>query len=238
MMTPFTRYARITTKLPREFVLLQGEGCVWKRCRFCDYYTDVSDDPFAVNRPILDQVTGEYGVLDVINSGSAPELDAQTQQKILEIVRQKSIHTLWFESHYRYRDQLRDFAAKYSPARVKFRCGIETFCGPMRTWLQKGVPENVTAAELRRYFHGVCLLACFQGQTREMIRTDIETASRYFEYFSVNIFCDNTTSVRRDPALVRWFVDEIYPQWQGNPHVEILIENTDLGVGSECVPPQ
>ena len=44
------RYALIHKVLPREFVLLQGTGCRWKRCTFCDYHGDVSDDPFAVNR--------------------------------------------------------------------------------------------------------------------------------------------------------------------------------------------
>ena len=64
------RYAVIHTVMPREFVLLQGKGCKWKQCTFCDYHTDVSADPYAVNREILTSVTGVYGVLDVINSGS------------------------------------------------------------------------------------------------------------------------------------------------------------------------
>ena len=72
------RYALISTKMPREFVLLQGTGCRWKKCTFCDYHEDVSEHPFQVNAPILRQVTGQYGVLDVINSGSALELDEDT----------------------------------------------------------------------------------------------------------------------------------------------------------------
>ena len=65
------RYALISTKMPREFVLLQGTGCRWRKCTFCDYHEDVSKCPFEVNEPVLRQVTGRYGVLDVINSGSA-----------------------------------------------------------------------------------------------------------------------------------------------------------------------
>ena len=72
------RYALIHTKMPREFVLLQGTGCRWGKCTFCDYHSDTSDNPFAVNEPILRQVTGQYGVLDIINSGSAMELDEET----------------------------------------------------------------------------------------------------------------------------------------------------------------
>ena len=80
------RYALIHSVLSREFVLLQGTGCRWKRCTFCDYHGDVSDNPFAVNNEVLTRVQGVYGVLDVINSGSAMELDAQTIEMIKEVV--------------------------------------------------------------------------------------------------------------------------------------------------------
>ncbi|MBQ8606983.1 MAG: hypothetical protein IJ417_02160, partial [Bacteroidaceae bacterium] len=80
------RYSLIHTKFPREFVLLQGTGCRWKQCTFCDYHTDVSSHPYEVNRPILEKVTGVYGVLDVINSGSALELDEETLCLIAEVV--------------------------------------------------------------------------------------------------------------------------------------------------------
>ena len=72
------RYSVINEKFPREFVLLQGTGCRWGKCTFCDYHSDTSEDPFLVNRPVLEQVTGCHGVLDVINSGSCLELDRQT----------------------------------------------------------------------------------------------------------------------------------------------------------------
>ena len=99
------RYAVIHTVMPREFVLLQGTGCSWKRCTFCDYHGDLSDEPFAVNREVLAQVQGVYGVLDVINSGSAMELDPLTIKMIKEVVKQKNIHTLWFEAHYMYKNK-------------------------------------------------------------------------------------------------------------------------------------
>ena len=63
------RYARIDTKMPREFVLLQGTGCRWRKCTFCDYHTDVSAEPYTVNQEVLHLVTGAHGVLDGINSG-------------------------------------------------------------------------------------------------------------------------------------------------------------------------
>ena len=70
------RYELIHTKMPREFILLQGTGCKWKRCTFCDYYSDYSDKPFETNREVLAKVTGKYGVFDIINSGSCLCSDA------------------------------------------------------------------------------------------------------------------------------------------------------------------
>jgi uncharacterized Fe-S cluster-containing MiaB family protein len=218
--------------MPREFVLLQGTGCRWGKCTFCDYHSDTSDNPFAVNEPILRQVTGQYGVLDIINSGSAMELDEKTISLIREVVREKHIHTLWFEAHYMYRKKLADFAQLFAPAKVKFRCGIETFDGDLRTQWHKGVPAKVTAADVARYFKGVCLLCCTEGETRERIMVDIETARKYFEYFSINLFCNNGTTLRRDEALATWFVEEVYPTLRDAEGIEVLIGNTDLGVGS------
>lgn len=217
--------------MPREFVLLQGTGCRWRKCTFCDYHTDTSDNPFKVNREVLANVTGEYGVLDVINSGSCVELDEQTIELIAELVKEKHIHTLWFEAHYIFRSRLAEFARSFTPAEVKFRCGVETFDTDMRLLWCKGISVDVTVADIAKYFKGVCLLCCVEGQTKEQILRDIAYAQRHFEYFSVNIFCNNTTPVKRDEALVKWFNAEVYPFIKDDPRIEILIDNTDLGVG-------
>lgn len=230
-MAELERYAKIETVMPREFLLLQGKGCVWKKCAFCDYHTDVSADPFAVNRPVLEQVTGEFGVLDVINSGSAMEMDGQTLGELRRIADEKGIHTLWFEAHWLYHKKLAGFAAQFPNQRVKFRCGAESFDPEVRKKWNKGIPESVTPEEMARYFQGVCLLVGVQGQTREGILSDIETAERYFEYFSVNLFVENTTGLKRDKALAAWFAAEVAPGLREMPGVEVLLDNTDLGVG-------
>ncbi|MBQ8470552.1 MAG: hypothetical protein IJ502_01235, partial [Alistipes sp.] len=218
------RYARINEKFPREFVLLQGTGCRWRRCTFCDYHTDTDRDPFAVNEAVLAQVTGCYGVLDVINSGSAMELDSNTLTMLRTLVREKQIHTLWFEAHYLYRHQLAAFAAQFAPASVKFRCGVESFDPRQRLRWNKGIAPTVTAEAIASYFQGVCLLCCTQGETKERILADIATAKAHFEYISVNLFCNNTTSVKRDEALARWFHEEVYPRIREDAHIEILLE--------------
>ena len=130
------RYAVIEEKFPREFVLLQGTGCRWGKCLFCDYHTDTSTTPYETNREVLLQVTGKFGTLDIINSGSGIELDKDTIKLIQSIIQEKRIKTLWFEMHYMYRHRLADFAQLFAPATVKFRCGIESFDGKQRAqWL-------------------------------------------------------------------------------------------------------
>ena len=225
------RYAIIHTILPREFVLLQGTGCRWKKCTFCDYHADVSDNPFAVNKEVLAQVQGVYGVLDVINSGSAMELDEQTIEMIKEVVREKQIHTLWFEAHYMYWHKLAKFAEQFEGVEVKFRCGVESFDGSLRQQWNKGIAAGVTAQDVAKHFQGVCLLCCTQGDSKERILRDIALAEQYFEYASVNVFCENSTSIKRDNALAKWFVEEVYPNLKDSNKIEVLVENTDLGVG-------
>ena len=225
------RYAVIDEKMQREFVLLQGKGCRWAGCTFCDYHSDKSENPFAVNAEVLSRVTGRYGVLDVINSGSGIELDDDTIALLKQIIEEKKITTVWFEMHYMYRHRLAEFAARFAPAVVKFRCGIESFDAEQRRRWNKGVPQSVTAADVAKYFQGVCLLCCTLGESRERIMNDIALAEQHFEYYSVNLFCNNTTSVRRDDELYRWFVNEVYPTLKDSPKAEILLDNTDRGVG-------
>ncbi len=225
------RYSVIHTKMPREFVLLQGQGCRWRRCTFCNYHLDVGTAPYEVNKPVLERVTGVYGVLDVINSGSAMELDSETVELIKAVVQKKKIHTLWFEAHFMYRNRLAEFAAQFAPAEVKFRCGVESFSPEQRKRWNKGVPSWAGPEEVAKYFKGVCLLCCTDDDSRERILADIETAKRYFEYFSVNLFCNNGTPVKRDESLVQWFKSEVYPVIKDDPAIEVLVDNTDLGVG-------
>lgn len=227
------RYSVIQGNFPREFLLLQGTGCRWGKCTFCDYHGDTSDTPFSVNRKVLEQVTGKYGVLDIINSGSAMELDSETISEIRKVVKDKCIHTIWFEAHYMYRHRLADFASQFHPLTVKFRCGAETFSPTLRANWQKGIPSHVTPENIARHFQGLCLLCCTDtpGDTRERLLQDIELAEKYFEYYSINVFCPNSTSIRCNDEMLRWFESEVCPTLQKSAKAEVLIENTDLGVG-------
>ena len=229
-MSELVRYSTIDEGMKREFLLLQGKGCAWRKCTFCDYYLDSSSDPFVINEPVLDMVSGKYGVLDIINSGSAMELDERTLEKIAVTVREKKISDLWFEAHWMYRHFLAGFAERFD-CRVHYRIGVETFNPELRLKWKKGIGRDVTAEEIRRYFDGICLLAGVKGQTLEDIKTSVESAERLFDYYSVNLFCPNSSQEERDDELADAFIREIVPSLRKSRKAEILIDNTDLGVG-------
>lgn len=229
-MSDLIRYSEITKGLKREFILLQGTGCRWRKCTFCDYYLDESTDPYEVNEPVLKMVTGKYGVLDIINSGSAMEFDERTIALISRIVREKSITDLWFEAHWIYRNELEAFAAKF-PCKVHFRIGIESFNPDLRIRWHKGIGRDVTPEMVRKYFEGVCLLAGMEGQTEEDITESVKIAEDLFDYYSVNLFCQNSSSERRNDELAKAFITRLAPEISKSRKAEVLIENTDLGVG-------
>ena len=230
-MSELVRYSLIKTKFPREFLLLQGKGCVYKKCKFCDYYNDVYENPFEINKSVITKVSGETGVLDIINSGSCFELDDSTMKLIYKTALERNIHTIWFETHYLYKNKLSEFRKKFPGIKLKFRTGVESFNPKIRQFLNKGIPQNVTAYDISKDFDGVCLLVGFVGQTREDIIKDINLAREYFEYTSVNVFVENSTEMKRDHTLVTWFKENLYHKIKNEPSIEILMNNTDLGVG-------
>lgn len=225
------RYSKIKEKFPREFILLQGTGCFWKKCKFCDYYQDISTNPFETNEPIIDKITGEFGILDVINSGSAMELDPKTLNYLIKKVKKCKIKELWFEAHWNYRKKLDEFSKKFENCSVKYRIGIETFNKNLRNFWNKGIPETVEIPEIIKYFKSVCLLVGTENQTFETVLNDIYLADKYFEHYMINVFIPNSKSIKANPELIKRFVNEIYPKIKDDPKVEISINNTDLGVG-------
>lgn len=231
MSSELARYSLIDTHMKREFLLLQGKGCAWGKCTFCDYFTDVSNDPFEVNKPVIDRITGVYGVVDVINSGSVFELDQKTMAYLRDKLKEKGVKTLWCESHWLYRNRLEEIRSFFEGITVKFRIGAETFDPGMRKAWKKGIADSVTAEEMGKYFDGACLLVCVEGQTKEQIIRDIELAKANFEYFNVNVFVENSTPHKRDSELAEWFAEEIAPTLERYENIEVLLNNTDLGVG-------
>ncbi|WP_332842665.1 hypothetical protein [Paraclostridium sp. AKS81] len=86
------RYSEINNKNKREIVLLKGFPCKWGKCSFCDYTLDNDNDEDDMNRlnfEVLENITGKYKVLEVINSGSCFELPKNTLDRIKSIIIEK-----------------------------------------------------------------------------------------------------------------------------------------------------
>ncbi len=230
-MNELDRYSIVNTHLKRELLLLQGLGCIWKRCKFCDYYHDTSDKSFEINKAIIDKISGIYGIVDVINSGSFFELDDQTKEYLKQKLYEKNIKVLWCECHWIYHNRLNEISDFFEGIQVKFRIGAETFDGQMRDVWEKGISNKITAEKIAEYYDGVCLLVCVEGQTKESIIHDIKSAFELFEYFNVNVFIENSTSIKKDKLLESWFISEVAPELNKYSNIEVLINNTDLGVG-------
>ena len=178
------RYSVIEDKNPREIVMLVGDGCKWRKCRFCDYHLDSSKDieaNFQLNKQVLSNVTGKFGELEVINSGSF--------------------------------------------------VGLETFDYDLREKvLVKGIEEK-NPEVIANYFDEINLLQGISGQTKESMISDIETGLKYFSRICVNIMVENQMPIKPDKKVIEQFMEYVYPLYKDNDRVDILLNNTDFGVG-------
>lgn len=228
------RYSVIKEKNPREIVLLRGRGCVYKKCSFCDYHTDCcSDDEENVqlNHSVLSNVTGEYGNLEVINSGSVFELDSKTLGEIKHLCKKKGIKTIHFESHFIYNSKIPLLRQDFDGFDLKMKLGLETFDYDFREQvLRKGIDEK-DPARIAENFDEANFLFGVKGQSEQSMLNDIELGLEYFERICINIMCPNSTEMKPDRNVIEVFMDKLYPIYKDNDRVDILINNTDFGVG-------
>ncbi len=213
---------------------MRGRGCVYKKCTFCDYYTDSSKnnrENFILNREVLSEVTGEYGDLEVINSGSVFELDINTLNLIKRVCREKNISVIHFEAHYLYKDKIPDLRREFSDFQLKMKLGLETFDYALREgMLKKGIPV-IEPEIISENFDEANFLFGITGQTVQSMENDIRLGLNYFERICLNIMCKNTSSVLPDKDVIKAFMNELYPVYKDNTRIDILINNTDFGVG-------
>ena len=230
------RYSVITEKNPREIVMLRGNGCKWLKCRFCNYHPDSTKDEqenFMLNKAELDKVMGMYGKLEVINSGSFVDLDEKTLDYIRSICVKKNINEVHFECHWMHRKDVPEFKNNFAEHGIKavIKTGVETFDSEYREkFLVKGIDTD-TPREIARYFDEVCLLHGLKGQTKESMIYDIETGLKYFDRVCVNIMVENGMPVKPDSEVIKLFIKEVMPLYIDNERVDILLNNTDFGVG-------
>jgi hypothetical protein len=225
------RYSKILNKTKREIVLLKAKPCKWGKCIFCDYINDneVDEDYIdEVNLEVLKNVTGEFQVLEVIDSASVFELTDKTMVAIKKVVDEKNIKRLFFEAHWIYRHRL-DEIRDYFGVPITFKTGVETFDNEFReNYLKKGA-SFTTWQEVKKYFDSPCIMVGIKGQTKESIARDMEIIKN-FDHATVNIFEENSTDVKRDDELVKWFYEN-YRYLEDDPKVDILFNITDFGVG-------
>ena len=113
---------------------------------------------------------------------------------------------------------------------ITYKIGVETFDNDFREKVLNKHADFTKPEEVAAYFDSPCLMVGIKGQTKEMIDRDMDILKRYFKLGTVNVYTNNTTPVKRDEALVQWFLEK-YAWLKDDPAVEVLVENTDFGVG-------
>ena len=230
------RYSKILDKDKREIVLLIGNGCKWSKCKFCNYHLDRNKDEegqYKINAEALDKVTGEFGVLEAINSGSIFELNEKSFNKLLKVCKQKEIKRLIIESHFMYKLRIIDLRKKCSKLGIvlQVKGGVETFEADFREKiLNKGVGYP-TLSDLQEVFDIVNLLIGVEGQSLEQIKDDIKIGMKNFDRVCVNLYKEMDDIMPADEDLKRKFLQEVYPLYKDFENIDILVENTDFGVG-------
>lgn len=140
-----------------------------------------------------------------------------------------------FETHWMHRDEIFSLREMFRniDVDVKMKIGVETFDEAFREKVFHKGMANASPEDIAKYCDEVCLLFGFTGQNAASMKNDIETGLQYFERVCVNIMVENTTKLKPDSAVIRSFLDEIYLVCRENPRVDILLNNTDFGVGGE-----
>lgn len=228
------RYSKILIKKKREIVLLRGSGCIYKQCSFCDYFLDQSnnlEENYLLNKIVLENVSGEFHELEVINSGSVFELDIKTLTLIKHICKTKNIYTLHFEAHYLYKNRLNEIRIFFDNVQVKFKLGLETFDYNLReNVLKKGIKET-NPKVISNAFQEANFLFGITGQNYESMKKDILLGLQLFDRICINIMCPNSTKITPNKEVIQIFMNELYPLYKDHPCIDILIDNKDFGVG-------
>ena len=226
------RYSEIINKNQREIVLLKSFPCRWGKCSFCDYILDNSNSEDEINKlnfEVLDNITGKYKVLEVINSGSCFELPEATLYKIKEIIKEKKIKKLFLESHWSYKNRIQEMR-DFFEIPITFKIGVESFDYDFRNNFLNKNAKFKSVEELKKYFDSPCIMVGIKGQTKDMIDKDMEIVLNNFDHATINVFVNNTSDIKRDDELVNWFIEK-YKFLDDNTKIEVLYNNTDFGVG-------
>ena len=110
---------------------------------------------------------------------------------------------------------------------------METFNIPFREqYLNKGF-KNASPQDIAAYFDQVNLLQGLPNQTSQSMENDINIGLENFERVCVNIMQKNTTSISPSINVVNEFIKNVMPKFIRNKRVDILLKNTDFGIGEK-----
>lgn len=230
------RYSKIIDKDKRESVLLIGNGCKWSKCKFCNYHLDrnnIEEEQYQINFRALERVTGEFGVLEAINSGSIFELNEKSFRRLLEVCKERKIKRLIVESHYMYKSHIMDLKERCSKLGITLQVkgGVETFDSEFREKILNKGFGYPSLSDLQEVFDIVNLLVGVKGQTLEQVEDDIKVGMENFDRVCVNLYKEMEDIMPADEELKRRFMQSIYPTYKDFENIDILVENTDFGVG-------
>ena len=108
----------------------------------------------------------------------------------------KILKILYFEIFYSYLsrlDEIINYFNEKKKVEIRFRTGIESFDNDFRRNVYK---KNILLDEKKikeiiwENIFSLSLIAT-QGQTKEMIKNDIEMGLKYFKAITINVFVDN-----------------------------------------------
>ena len=143
--------------------------------------------------------------------------------------------TLHFECHWLYRNKIAALRERFAKIGVglRIKTGIETFDADYRERVMlKGIRET-DPERLSEGFDECCLLFGLPGQTVESMISDVEIGLRWFDRVCVNIMIENSAALKPDDSVRELFMNEVYAKYKDNPRVDILLHNTDFGVGGK-----
>ena len=92
----------------------------------------------------------------------------------------KNIQKLFFEAHWIYRHKLEEMRERMGVP-IIFKIGVETFDYDFRQRVLNKHADFREPGEVAEYFDSLCLMVGIQGQTKDMIRYDIDCLKRYFK---------------------------------------------------------
>lgn len=145
----------------------------------------------------------------------------------------KKISIIHFECHYMHKNEVRKFKQSFEKIGVKciIKLGLETFDYELREKiLVKGIDEK-NPEEIAKYFDEINLLQGITGQSAESMTRDIEMGLKYFKRVCVNIMIENGMPIKPDKEVIGEFMELVYPIYKDNDRLDILLNNTDFGVG-------